>query len=690
MMIKAGFLFAIILIIQANTRIHAEALSGMSVIANIDFENQPTGSFSTLDLDKVILKSNNKEDRILGKGGRIQSQCLYITGGEDHILEFSLVDSDIPVQYISFRGQKLSSEIPFYFILEAYVENQWYEIYTEDSVFTTDRFSDAVFISFSQTDIFKFRIRCSSPVNSGLLLDDLILLDNSLMEVMGVDTRSIKKPVLIDKPVNGIQKIIIDTEGEANPRLLENISISLDQSDEIAMINSLAVYYTGSNPEFNAERKIAEINNPDKMQEISLSQALHHGKNYFWVGVSLSVKSDIRSYFYSCINEVSISGNNYAFKKEDPGYKHRLGLALRDHNDDGVHTYRIPGLVTTNNGTLIAVYDIRRNSSTDLQGDIDVGMSRSVNGGQSWEKMKVIMDVGEWGGLSEEENGIGDPSVLVDRQRNTIWVAGIWAHGHKDKRNWTESKPGLDPSQTSQLMLVYSTDDGKTWNDLVNITTQVKKEEWPLLLQGPGKGITLSDGTLVFPAQYKDHDHIPYSTIIWSKDHGHSWNIGTGTKSNTTESQVIELDNGDLMLNMRDNRNREDKSDLNGRSVALTSDLGKTWLEDNNSKGVLIEPVCMASIIKEDFEINNTSVNLVLFSNPASKYQRENISIRFSFDDGQTWPEKYITLLDEGVGRGYSCMTKIDEQTIGILYESSRADLVYQIINIEDIINSVD
>jgi sialidase-1 len=689
-MIKAGFFFAIILIIEANPQIHAEVLSRMPVIANIDFENQPTGSFGTLDLGKVILKSNNGEDRILGKGGRIQSQCLYITGGDDHILEFSLVDGDIPIQYISFRGQKLSSEIPFYFIVEAFSENKWHEMYSEDSVFTTDRLSDAVYISFPQTEVFKFRIRCSSPENGGLLLDDLILLDNSLMEVMEVNTNSLKLPVLIDKPLNGIKKIIIETEGEANPRLLENITIGFDQPGDAAMFNSLTVHYTGSNPEFNAESKIAEINNPGKHQKINLSQTLHHGKNYFWVAVSLSDKSDIRSCFYSFIEEVIISGLKYDIKEEDPGYKHRLGLALRDHNEDGVHTYRIPGLVTTNNGTLIAVYDIRRNSSTDLQGDIDVGMSRSIDGGQSWEKMKVIMDLGEWGGLSEEENGIGDPSVLVDKQTNTIWVAGIWAHGHKNRRNWTESKPGLDPSQTSQLMLVNSTDDGKTWNDPVNITTQVKKEEWPLLLQGPGKGITLSDGTLVFPAQYKDHDHIPHSTIIWSKDHGITWNIGTGAKSNTTESQVIELDNGDLMLNMRDNRNREDKSDLNGRSVAISSDLGKTWVEDNKSKGVLIEPVCMASIIKDNFEINNNSLNLVLFSNPASKYQRENISIRLSFDDGQTWPEKYVTLLDEGVGRGYSCMTKIDEQTIGILYESSKADLVYQFVNIEDIINSVD
>ena len=686
---KLKYFFVLLLLIEMCPWVHAEVLQKMPVLADVDFDNLESGAFSILDLDKITIESKNGEDRILGEGGRIQSQCLYITGGDDHILEFSLADKDTPIRHISFRGQKLSSDMPFIFEVQALAGNKWHEVYSETSIFSTEKFSDIIYIPVQYTDIFKFRIICSSPVNGGLLLDDLILLDKSSMEIMKVGAYDLKLPVLVDKPQNGIQKIRIDANGESNPRYLENIRIWLEKSTHGQMIKSLSIYYTGSYPEFNSDRKLAEVNHPENQQVISLTQSLHHGENYFWVSISLSDESDIRSCFYSSIEEVVISGEEYTIEKEGQEYKHRLGLTIRDHNDDGVHTYRIPGLVTTNNGTLIAVYDIRRNSSTDLQGDIDVGMSRSVNGGQSWEPMKVIMDLGNWGGLSEEENGIGDPSVLVDKKTNTIWVAGIWAHGHKNRRNWTESKPGLNPSQTSQLMLVKSTNDGKTWSDLFNITSQIKKEEWPLLLQGPGKGITLSDGTLVFPAQYKDDAHIPYSTIIWSKDHGLTWDIGTGAKSNTTESQVIELDNGNLMLNMRDNRNREDKSDLNGRSVAISSDLGKTWVENNKSKGVLIEPVCMASIIKDEFEINNTIQKLVLFSNPASKYQRRNISIRLSFDDGQTWPDKYTTLLDEGIGRGYSCMTKVDEQHIGILYESSRADLVFQLINIEDVLNSV-
>jgi sialidase-1 len=343
-------------------------------------------------------------------------------------------------------------------------------------------------------------------------------------------------------------------------------------------------------------------------------------------------------------------------------------------------------LVTTNNGTLIGVYDIRRNSGTDLQEDIDVGMSRSTDGGENWEPMKVIMDMKEWGGLPNNQNGIGDPSVLVDRTTNTIWVAAVWAHGHPGQRNWWASKPGVEPAETSQLVLVKSEDDGVTWSEPINITNQIKKMEWYLLLQGPGKGITLKDGTFVFPAQFKDKEQMPHSTIIWSKDQGKTWNIGTGAKSNTTEAQVIELNDGGLMLNMRDNRNETDKSETNGRAVAVTYDLGKTWKTHATSNGVLKEPTCMASLIKEDFMVEGKMKSLVLFSNPNSKFGRHHITIKVSLDDGKTWPEKYHRLIDSGSGSGYSCMTKIDDKYVGILYEGSQADLIFQKFSIDEIL----
>jgi sialidase-1 len=116
----------------------------------------------------------------------------------------------------------------------------------------------------------------------------------------------------------------------------------------------------------------------------------------------------------------------------------------------------------------------------------------------------------------------------------------------------------------------------------------------------------------------------------------------------------------------------------------ITKDLGETWTEHQTTNSTLPEPVCMASLIKEKFEVNGEMPEVVFFSNPASKYNRDNMTIKASLDEGKTWPVEYQLLLDEKEGRGYSCLTRIDDKTLGILYESSQADLVFQAIPVAD------
>lgn len=357
----------------------------------------------------------------------------------------------------------------------------------------------------------------------------------------------------------------------------------------------------------------------------------------------------------------------------------RLAQKLRHHGDDGVHSYRIPGLATSTRGTLLATYDVRRDKSSDLQGDIDVGMSRSTDGGKTWERMKIIMDMKEWGDKPEAENGIGDPSILVDQFNKTIWVMALWAYGKPGQMIWNSSEAGMNPRETGQLMLVKSQDDGVTWSQPINITSQIKDPRWKLMFNGPGKGITMTDGTLVFAGQYKDENDLPHSTIIYSKDKGETWKIGTAAKPNTTEAQVVELNDGSLMLNMRDNRG-------GSRSVAVTSDLGQNWKEHSSSRSALTEPVCMASLITYPENRVAQPVSWLFFSNPFSADNRDNITVKASADQGLSWPASHQLLLDSRPGWGYSCLTVIDDKHLGILYESSQANMTFQIIPIDEVI----
>lgn len=347
---------------------------------------------------------------------------------------------------------------------------------------------------------------------------------------------------------------------------------------------------------------------------------------------------------------------------------------LRNAGDDGVKCYRIPGIDTTPKGSLIAVYDVRRRSSRDLPGDIDVGMSRSTDGGRTWEPMQVIMDMGrdpKW-----KYDGIGDPCVAVDRRTGTIWVAAIWSHGN---RGWHGSGPGIKPEETGQVMLVRSDDDGKTWSDPINITAQIKDPKWRLALLSPGRGMTMTDGTLVLPSQFKDEKNMPHATIMWSRDRGKTWTFGTGAKPNTTEARVVELGDGRLMLNMRDNRG-------GARSVYTTKDMGKTWQEHPTSRKALIEPVCNAGLIRIKAKDNVTGKDLLIFCNPNRKRGRSHMTLKVSLDEGMTWPKRHWLLIDEGKSAGYSSLTRIDRDTIGVLYEGSRANICFRRVTITELL----
>jgi sialidase-1 len=284
---------------------------------------------------------------------------------------------------------------------------------------------------------------------------------------------------------------------------------------------------------------------------------------------------------------------------------------------------------------------------------------------------------------------VGDPSILVDRNTNTIWIAGLWVSGIPGQSAWNGSKPGLQPGETGQFVLVSSDDDGITWSQPVNITGQCKRPEWNLFFQGPGRGITMTDGTLVFPAQYKDDQKVPWSTIVYSKDHGKSWAVGKGAKSNTTEAQVVQLPDGSLMLNMRDDRNRTEKGDKNGRAVSITRDLGSSWTTHSSSNSALPESNCMASLISARVKVNGADQEVLFFSNPNDKTSRAHMTLKASLDLGVTWPVAYQTELNSDDSYGYSCLTMVDEQTVGILYEGTK-DLYFQKIPVADLLGTLN
>lgn len=309
--------------------------------------------------------------------------------------------------------------------------------------------------------------------------------------------------------------------------------------------------------------------------------------------------------------------------------------------EGGYHTYRIPSLIVTKKGTLLAFCEGRKTGRGDA-GDIDLVLRRSRDGGKTWDGPQVVWDDGA--------NTCGNPCPVVDQETGTICLLLTHNLG-KD----TEAKIVGGTSEGSRTAWVSkSTDDGVTWTKPVEITKDVKKPDWTWYATGPGIGIQTKSGRLVIPCDSKsDKGKVRESHVIYSDDRGATWKLGGVVGPGCNESQVAELDDGTLLLNMRSYMGN------NRRLIATSKDGGLTFTKPVEDQA-LIEPVCQASLISVPGEKNR-----LLFSNPAS-LKREKMTVRLSRDGGKTWPVSQ--LLHDGPA-AYSCLAVLPDGQIACLYE---------------------
>lgn len=320
----------------------------------------------------------------------------------------------------------------------------------------------------------------------------------------------------------------------------------------------------------------------------------------------------------------------------------RTDVFVSDH--DGYHTFRIPALVVSPRGTLLAFCEGRKTSRSD-SGNIDLVLRRSGDGGLTWGPLQVVWDDGP--------NTVGNPCPVVDRSTGTIWLP-LTRNLGGDRQGEIVAGAGTG---TREAWITKSTDDGKTWSQPVEITAQVKDPSWTWFATGPGVGIQTESGRMVIPC-----DHSPrgkqteVSHIFYSDDGGATWKPGGKTAEGCGEAQVVELKGGALLLNMRP---------VNGsrhRRSAISRDGGLTWGETGEDLA-LPDPGCQASIVR--YAPSADGKTRLLFSNPAS-HRRERLTIRFSDDEGRTWSAGRVVHAGPAA---YSCLTVLPDGTAGLLFE---------------------
>jgi len=334
----------------------------------------------------------------------------------------------------------------------------------------------------------------------------------------------------------------------------------------------------------------------------------------------------------------------------------------------GIALYRIPGLVVTPKGTVLAYCEARRNTGADW-GEIEVHLRRSTDGGKTWAPPQNIAHRGprlegnphkKTGG--EHEQTVNNPVAIVDRTTGAIEF--------------------LYCINYARCFSMRSTDDGLTWSQPTDITATFepfrRHYDWKVIATGPGHGVQLKSGRLVVPvwiAFGKEGDHGPSaSATIYSDDHGQSWHAGEiavpreGEYGNPNETMITTLSDDRVLIV---NRNVSKPN----RKLLTTSADGATGWTKPIFHPQLWEPICMASIVAHPAQ-----PGLLLYSAPhtlgrdaagqeipAKRGLRENLTIQLSRDDGQTWP--ISRTLDPGKS-AYSDLAVLPDGTVLCLYEA--------------------
>jgi len=321
-------------------------------------------------------------------------------------------------------------------------------------------------------------------------------------------------------------------------------------------------------------------------------------------------------------------------------------------NSDINNCYRIPSILTSNNGDLIAVIDERVSSCKDLKynEDINIVLRRSIDNGLTWSKIKTIVDypVGE---------SASDPSLILDSKTNTIFLFFNYINHVNEKGIY-------------YLKYVSSIDNGKTWSEPVDITNQISKDSWKndFKFITSGRGIQTKDGTLL-------HCLVNLSKgthVFGSNDNGLTWFITNSPVSPGDESKIVELSDGSWMVNSRVNN-------LGFRYSHISQDFGNTWRSKIEED--IIDPGCNGSILRYEFN----SKNLLFLSNINNQKERRELVLRYSYDEGITWSDPKIIYSGEAA---YSSMTILNNGDIGLFFEADNyMRNIFTIINIDQLLN---
>lgn len=357
---------------------------------------------------------------------------------------------------------------------------------------------------------------------------------------------------------------------------------------------------------------------------------------------------------------------------------------------DGYNTFRIPTIIKSPNGDLLAFCEGRLKGSADF-GDINIVMKRSTDNGVAWGSIYTIVDY--------DSLQSGNPAPVVDLLDPDFPSGRIFLFYNTGNNHENEIHKG---NGLREARYITSTDNGLTWSDPVNITKMVHRpkqpninpdynfdEDWRTIANTPCHAIQFTSGKFkgrIYIAanhseggpkeNFKDH----FAHGYYSDDHGKTFRLSENAKiPGSNESTAAQLSDGSLMLN-----SRNQSGDVRTRIVSISRNGGASW-DTSYFDYNLPDPICQGSLLSLEFNDGN---NILVFSNPADIIRRNKLTLRISYDNAKSW--KKIFLIEENFDNtrkdftSYSDIVRISDSELGILYERDNySEIIFTVVKFE-------
>jgi sialidase-1 len=342
--------------------------------------------------------------------------------------------------------------------------------------------------------------------------------------------------------------------------------------------------------------------------------------------------------------------------RADPAPQAHQVLFERDTN--GFDCYRIPAVVRTKQGTLLAFAEARRDNGLSWcndAGHIDLVVRRSADNGATWGPEITVAS----GGPATRGNPV---PIVVDGGPHDGRIVLLTTH----------NPFGQSTPRTPYVQYSTKAQDGTAWTAPRSLADEIDKPDWTWYATGPVHGIQLARGTHAGRLVAGMNADTPSGTIagiVYSDDYGDTWHLG-GTRPGASASIIpqelspIELTDGRVYLAARNQATGAQWP----RAYAISADGGQTLTAPFAFvQNLAATPRVQGSTLRLRATDEGDRYNRILFATPNDPVYRKNLTIYSSYDESSTWQGGKQITTDRS---GYSDLVEIGDGRIGVLYEA--------------------